>query len=139
MDLDFSRAALVYGSSRAAYFLNGQYYTADGKPISFEEAAQPDPKDLEAEAARQAATEALPSVTTIAAPPKAEEPVAIVDRPVERTTEVDAKWGEDRQLRLKTLSGHMLATMVMKAGGTPATGVGSKKKNISWLLENVKS
>lgn len=134
--LDLTRASRVYGDSRAAYFLDGQYYAGDGTPVSFEEAALPNPKEPELP---EPQSEETPSYTVVAAPKRIAEPDAIMDPPVERGTKVDATYGDSRLLKLKPLSGHLLATMVMKAGGSPATGPGSKKKNIAWLMENVKS
>jgi hypothetical protein len=63
--------------------------------------------------------------------------VAVVEKPIER--EAKAKnWGDDKFLRLKALGTTTLAAMVMKAGGTPVTGLGAKKKNIEWLMTNLK-
>ena len=143
MQLDTKRASKVYGSSRATWFQDGQYFTSDGSPISFEEAAEPDPFDVEMGVVKLAKPEPepseAPSYEVIKAAPKAPEYVAIEEPKVERPNSEDATYGDTRLLKLKALKGTMLATMVLRAGGTPETGLGSKKKNIAWLLENVRS
>lgn len=138
MELDVKRAARVYGSSRAVYFQDGQYFAGDGTPVSFEEAANPDPEDVAAGIVKTEATpiEPAPVVETIKAPPKVEEMVAVVDKPVEASPNREPTF-ETRINQLKAMNSTHLAKMVLKAGGTPATGYGSKHKNINWLLENV--
>lgn len=141
MQLDTKRASRVYGSSRATWFQDGQYFTHDGTPISFDEAAQPDPHDLEMGVVKLPAPEpeppATPSYEVVKAAPKEPEYVALEEPKVERPNSVDATYGDTRLLKLKALKGTILAAMVLRAGGTPETGLGSKKKNIAWLLENV--
>jgi hypothetical protein len=142
MQLDPSRASRVYGSSRAAWFQDGQYFTHDGQPIAFEEAAGPSPSDIASGYIKPVVPAVVvepPVVTTIEAkaiPVTVVEPERIADLPVER--EVGAKsWGDDQRIKLKALKPTVLASMVLKAGGTPNTGSGSKRANIEWLLDNV--
>lgn len=140
MELDLTRATRVYGSSRAAWFQEGHYFNREGQLIDPSEAAKP----AEGDVIPQTATVA-PAPMTVAtaietiAPALATVPeyVAVVDKPVEREPE-DRNWGGDKYLKLKALKTTVLAAMVMKAGGTPSTGLGAKKKNIEWLMANVK-
>jgi hypothetical protein len=143
MQLDRSRAGRIYGSSLAAWCQDGQYFNAAGEPISREDAAKPDPADVESGAILKAWLQTdvtpevveVPVVTAVVIPPP--EHVAVVDLPVER--KAGAKnWGDDRLLKLKPLKAGILAAMVMRAGGTPKTGLGGKKANIAWILANVK-
>lgn len=134
MELDKSRAGRVYGSSRAAWFQDGQYFDGMGEPVSFEEAAKPSET---APVVTEPTVTIVPPVTI--SPPRTPEPeyVAVVDTPVEREKN-ERNWGDDRYLKLKALTPTVLAAAVMRAGGTPETGKGGKHKNIAWLLKNVK-
>lgn len=140
MQLDVNRAARVYGSSRAAWFQDGQYFTGAGEPISFEEAAKPAPEDMPTSdpSAQQTPEQAAsPVLETVKAPPPPPEYAAIVEKPVERQAG-DKHWGDDPRQKLKGLKPVVLAAMVMKAGGTPVTGRGGKKANLEWLVANLK-
>lgn len=140
MQLDMKRAARIYGSSRAAFFQDGQYFTREGEIIPPELAGEPDPDDVANGVVKPAAPEvqeASPSYETIPAGPVAPVYDGIQEAPVAR--EANAKpWGEDTRQKLKGLSSVQLANMVMKLGGTPSTGYGAKKKNLAWLIENVR-
>ncbi len=136
MQFDSARATRVYGDSRASWYCNGQYFDGELNPISHEEAALP---ALVEEVAPEVVSTETPSYETIKAPPKPPEVdcVGLQEAPIERTSKTDATYGENRLLKLKALNGSALAAMVMRAGGTPATGYGAKKKNIDWILERV--
>jgi hypothetical protein len=135
-----TRATKVYGSSKAAWYQNGQYFDSLGNPISHEEAAQPNPEDVVAgiiQVQTEPAHSLQPPTATVIEVPVAKPPVVpdeIREQPVESPGR--KAWGEDKYLKLKAEKPLILARMVLKAGGTPASGYGSKRRNIEWLLEN---
>lgn len=102
----------VYGSSRAAFFQvvgkRGFYFAADGTEVPPEVAAEPAPDD-----------DAPPP-----APPQ----------PIPEDLPIVAR--DDRRAQLGKLHAIAVGRLVLAAGGTPATGQGSRAKNVAWLLEN---
>ena len=112
--LDTSREySPVYGSSRAAFFQvqagRGRYFDADHNEVPESVAAEPAPTDEDA-------------------PVKA--------APVPEKGTQDLAPATDRETVLRAMHGTRIAQLVMDAGGTPATGNGSKATNVAWLLAN---
>lgn len=123
--LDTSREySPVYGSSRAAFFQvqsgRGRYFDADHNEVPEEVAAQPAPAEVDEIAA-------LPEVH-FATVQKATQDLSpgpcVPPAP------------ESREAVLRAMHGTRIAQLVMDAGGTPATGNGSKATNVAWLLAN---
>lgn len=121
MGLDRAKATPVYGSSRAAFYQNGRYYTRDGAEISHEEAAQPDP-DFPPSPPDPIVEETVPRYFNAGEEPQEAPPADPQDA--------------SRRHRLRKMSADRIAELVKLAGGTPETGHGSKNKNMEWLLEH---
>jgi len=112
--LDTSREySPVYGSSRAAYFQvqngRGRYFDADHNEVPESVAAEPAPVDEDA-------------------------PAKVAPQQAKGTQELAPPAG--REAVLRAMHGTRIAQLVMDAGGTPATGNGSKATNVAWLLAN---
>ena len=124
MGVDLSLATRIYGSSLAAWHCNGRYFDNEGNEIAPEKAALPNPDD-------PPVVEPPPKVDTVpeyrvqTAVSAAESPAPAAPARVEASPAT----------RLRKMSSEKVAELVRVAGGKPETGLGSKKRNMAWLLE----
>jgi len=124
MGVDLNLATRIYGSSLAAWHLNGRYFDNEGNEIPPEKAALPNPDDppvVEPPPKVDTVPEYRVQKTVPAAEPAAPAPPARMEA--------------SAATRLRKMSSEQVADLVRVAGGKPETGLGSKKRNMAWLLE----